>query len=58
MSQGLKALAGVVDAEVSYDEQRAEVHYRPEIVSPEALVEAVKETGFSATLLDEESAGS
>ena len=53
MSQGLKAVAGVVDAEVSYDDQRAEVQYRPDIVTPEKLVEAVEETGFGAALLDE-----
>ena len=53
MSQGLKAVAGVVDAEVSYDDQRAEVQYRPGIVTPEELVEAVEATGFGAALLDE-----
>ena len=52
MSQGLKAVAGVVDAKVSFDEQRADVEYRPEIVAPAALVEAVRETGFGAALLD------
>lgn len=50
MSQALKGVAGVVDAEVFYDEQRAEVVYRPDIVSPGELVEAVKATGFGATL--------
>lgn len=53
MSQGLKAVVGVVDAEVSYDDQRAEVRYRPDIVTPGKLVEAVKDTGFGAALLDE-----
>lgn len=53
MSQGLKAVAGVVDAEVSYNDQRADVQYRPDIVTPGKLVEAVKETGFGAALLDE-----
>jgi len=56
VSQGLKAVAGVVDATVSYDAQRADVEYRPEIVSPQTLVEAVQETGFGATLLDESDA--
>ncbi len=53
MSQGLKAVAGVVDAKVSYDDQRAEVQYRPDIVAPGKLVEAVEEAGFGAALLDE-----
>ena len=53
MSQGLKAVAGVVDAQVFYDEQRADIEYRPDIVVPAALVEAVEKTGFGATLLDE-----
>ncbi len=53
MSQGLKAVAGVVDAKVFYAERRADVEYRPDIVAPAALIEAVRETGFGATLLDE-----
>lgn len=53
MSQGLKAVAGVVDAVVSYDDQRADVQYRPDIVAPGKLVEAVEKTGFGAALLDE-----
>lgn len=53
MSQGLKAVAGVIDAKVHYDDKRADVKYRPAIVGPDKLVEAVNETGFEATLLDE-----
>ena len=53
MSQGLKAVAGVVDATVSYDDQRADVQYRPDIVAPGKLVEAVEATGYGAALLDE-----
>lgn len=56
MSQGLKAVTGVVDAEVSYDEQRADVEYRPGTVSPEELIAAVKDTGFGASLLEEPNA--
>lgn len=52
MSQGLKAVAGVVDAEVSFDEQRADVRYRPDLVAPAALVKVVEETGFGAAVLD------
>lgn len=54
MSQGLKALDGVVDAEVFFDEQRADVKYDPAVVKPEKLVEAVIEIGFRATLLEKE----
>ncbi len=53
MSQGLKAIVGVVDAEVSYDEQRAEVKYRSAVVSPEELIAAVEDTGFGASLFEE-----
>jgi len=52
VSQGLKAVTGVVDAKVFYDAQRADVEYQPAIVTPEALVEAVEETGFGASVLD------
>ena len=53
MSRGLKAVTGVVDAEVSYDERRADVKYRPDVVAPEALIAAVEDAGFGASLLDE-----
>ena len=52
MSQGLKAIAGVIDAEVFFDAQRAEVRYLPDLVAPPALVKAVEETGFGARVLD------
>ncbi len=53
MSQELKAIDGVVDADVSYDDQRAAVRYDPEQVTPQELIDAVNETGFKATLPDD-----
>ncbi len=61
MSQALKAVQGVVDAEVSFDTKRAEVHYDPEMVAPEKLVQAVNDAGFGANLAikaDSEGVGS
>jgi len=46
------ATDGVVEATVSYDDKRADVEYRPEVVTPKQLVEAVNETGFKAKLSD------
>ena len=41
MRQALRDVDGVVDANVSYDEKRAEVRYHPEVVDPAVMVEAV-----------------
>lgn len=54
MSQALKDVKGVTEAEVSFDDKRADIKYDPETVTPQKLVEAVNETGFQATLLDDE----
>lgn len=48
MRQALLALDGVVAADVSFDDKRAEVRYRPELVTPEQLADAVSEAGFPA----------
>lgn len=61
MRQTLKAVHGVTDAEVSYDTERAKVHYDPNTVTPEQLVQAVNNTGFRASLtgkVDAEGVGS
>ena len=52
MRQTLKALHGVTDVKVSYDTERAKVHYDPNAVTPEQLVQAVNNTGFQASLTD------
>lgn len=49
---------GVVAAEVSYDEKRVDVQYRPSLVTPEVLVEAVDDIGFHASVLKPEDADS
>ena len=49
-------MAGVIEAEVFFDDKRADVKYRPDLVAPDKLVAAVIETGFEATLLDESDA--
>ncbi len=50
-------LDGVIDAEVSYDDKRASVRYRPDAVQPPALVAAIKEIGFSASVTENDGAG-
>ncbi len=49
---------GVVDAEVSYDDKRADVRYQPDMVEPAALVAAIDGAGFSASVIENEGAGS
>ena len=46
------AAEGVVEAVVLFDEKRADIEYRPDLVTPEQLVEVVNETGFTAKLSD------
>ena len=41
---------GVIAAEVSYDDERADVRYRPGLVEPEVLVKAIEEAGFQASV--------
>ena len=49
---------GVVDAEVSYDDNRADVRYQPDVVNPAVLVAAIDKTGFSAAVMENDGAGS
>lgn len=44
------ATDGVVEAVVSYDDKRADVEYRPDLVTTGQLIEAVNEIGFTAKL--------
>ncbi len=46
---------GVVAAEVSFDDKRADVRYRPDLVEPHALIEAIVDVGFQASMIDSES---
>ncbi len=49
---------GVVEAKVSYDDKRADVRYRPDMVEPAALVAAIDGAGFSASVIENDGAGS
>ena len=44
---------GVIAAEVSYDDERADVRYRLGLVDPEVLVKAIEEAGFQGSVMDE-----
>ena len=47
----LRDLEGVVAAEVSYDDKRADVRYRAGLVTPESLVAAIDRIGFEASVM-------
>lgn len=49
---------GVVAAEVSYDDKRADVQYRPDRVAPDLLVKAINDIGFEASVMEGEDAAS
>ncbi len=49
---------GVVDAEVSYDDKRADVRYQPDTVQPAAMLAAIDDAGFSASVIENDGAGS
>ena len=49
-------LEGVTDAKVSYDDKRAVVRYEPTTVRPSAMVTAIEEVGFDATVIEDEGA--
>ncbi|MDA1093239.1 MAG: heavy metal-associated domain-containing protein [Acidobacteria bacterium] len=48
----LRSLDGVVDAEVSYDDKRADVQYDPNLVELAAMLEAIDGAGFSASAIE------
>ena len=52
MRQAMLEVAGVTTAEVTYDDARAIVTYRPELVAPSALVQAVEDAGFDAQIIE------
>ena len=49
MRQALLGVKGVVDAEVWYDDKRADVEYDPETVEVAALVLAIDGAGFAGS---------
>ena len=52
MRQALLKVDGVVAATVSYDDKRADVRYRPDLVEPSALIEVINKIGFKASEMD------
>ena len=49
---------GVVDADVSYDDKRADVRYQPDKTEPAAMLAAIDDAGFSAAVIENDGAGS
>ena len=52
MRQALLRVTGVVNADVSYSDKRANIQYEPEVVKPEGLIAAIDSVGFAAALMD------
>ena len=52
VQEALAGKAGVTEASVNLLMKRAAVTFDPSVVSPEALVEAVRESGYEASLPD------
>ncbi len=52
MRQALLGVKGVVDAEVWYDDKRADVQYDPEVVDVAALVLAIDGAGFAGSVME------
>ncbi len=50
VARSLKRVNGVSDAGVSYASERATITYDPALVKPEALVQAVENAGYGATI--------
>ena len=48
----LRDVDGVVAAEVSYDDKRADVQYRPGLVTPASLATAIDRIGFKASVME------
>ncbi len=52
------SVEGVIAAEVSYDDKRADVQYRPDLVEPDVLVNAINDIGFKASVMEGQDADS
>lgn len=48
---------GVIAAEVSFDDELADVRYRPDLVEPDELIEAIVDAGFQASVIESENMG-
>ena len=58
MRRALFNLEGVVGADVSYKDKRADVRYRSDLVQPRAMTIAIEDGGFEASVMEDENAGS
>lgn len=54
MRQAIEGVDGVLDAEVWYDEKRADVRYDPERATPAAMVVAIDGAGFSGSVIEDD----
>ncbi len=52
----VKKLAGVEKVEASYEAKHARVSYDPRLVTPQRIIEAIKELGYSAELIPDKTA--
>ena len=52
MRQALLGVTGVVNADVSYNDKRANIQYEPGVVKPERLIAAINSVGFAASLME------
>jgi Cu+-exporting ATPase len=52
IGRGLKRTAGVSEANVSYANERAVITYDPKAVSPQQLIDTVKDLGYGAALAE------
>ena len=43
---------GVVSADVSYEDERAEVRYHPELTNTTEMIAAIDDSGFTASLVE------
>ncbi|KAK7358629.1 hypothetical protein VNO77_00567 [Canavalia gladiata] len=51
VESALQSIQGVVKAQVALATEEAEVHYTPNVVSYNQILEAIEDTGFEATLI-------
>ena len=58
MRRALMSVEGVIAADVSYDDKRADVQYRPDLVEPDVLVNAINDIGFKASVMEGQDADS
>ena len=54
MRQALLSVEGVFAASVSYDDARAEITYEADLVETSALVQAIEDVGFGASVIETE----